>query len=352
MPYPRLTPGRRCPPALAVVRLVLMSSAGALAAGCSRSPTPLASAPAEPSSILVEPATLTLAAGHSAWLAAQANDTAGQPIGGAIFRFTTPDSRVLQVSDNGLVTALGPASTQAAVIVASGRHEERVPVVVLPGAPQRLEKVSGDDQQVRAGEAPAAPLTARLVDRWNNPIPDLHLTVESAAHLFPPSELVSGADGIVRFAVPTLTHAGTVVTLLRSLARPDLSVSFALQVRPGPPAVIDEISAPVSDRFPSAGPASVEVRVTDAYGNPVPDVELTARTSKADPAPLLARTDAAGKATWVIAHGARVRRIHLEVGASGSPALHRAFTLIFDAPAPPRTAHRARSAAPSFQADR
>jgi hypothetical protein len=250
--------------------------------------------------------------------------------------------RVLQVSENGLVTALGPASIQAAVIVASGRHEQRVPVVVRPGVPQRLEKVSGDNQRVRSGEAPAEPLTARVIDRWNNPLADLQLTAESAANLFPASEVVSGADGIVQFAVPPLTQVGTVTAMLRSLTEQNLSVSFTLQVTPGPPAAIDQVLPSTELNFPSDGPASIEVRVTDAHGNPVPDSALTVRTSKADPAPLLTRTDAVGKATIVVPAGPRVRRIDLEVEASGSPPLRHSFTLTFDPPATPRKAGRAR----------
>ena len=321
------------------VRAALFAGLGTLLFGCTLSPAPTAAQTAEPSSILVEPASLTLEAGHDARLAAQANDTSGQPIGGANFSYTSSDPRVLQVSATGLVTALGPASSTISVIVASGRREQRVPVVVLPGAPRRLEKIGGDDQQLQSGDAPADPLAARIVDQWNNPLANVHLTVESASDLFASSDVVSGPDGGIRFQVPPLTRAGAFVVRLRSPIRAELTVSFNLRVTHGPPASIDRLSSASVPDSSAGASAPIVLRVTDAHGNPIPDIALTARTSAAA-APLLARTDAAGKATLIVAHGPRVRRVNLDVQVDDPPALHRAFTVSFDPPAAPPKARR------------
>ncbi len=300
--------------------------------GCSRTPDAAAPRSPEPSTILVIPAQLTIDAGQGAWLQAQANDDAGQPIGGAAFRFTVTDPRILEVSQDGEVTALGKVSPQAAVLVASGRQELRVPVTVRPGAPQQLDKVSGDAQQLRAGEAPAAPLTARVLDRFGNPLPDIALIAESPKDLFPSSEFESGADGLVHVQVPALRQAGSFAVVLRSSRDKDLSVSFSISVLPGPPTVIDRLASPPSAGQPADTPPALTLQVKDAYGNSVPDIALTARTSKSDPAPLTARTDAAGKTTWVFPHGPRVGRISVAVQGSDVPTLRHSFTLNVEAP--------------------
>ncbi len=311
------------------------ASLGALVTGCPRTPDVATPRSPEPATIRIIPAQLTLDAGHSAWLQAQANDGAGQPVGGAAFRFTVTDPRILGVSQNGEVTALGKASPEAAVLVASGRLELRVPVTVRPGAPQQLDKVSGDAQQLPAGEAPVAPLTARVLDRFGNPLPDIALTAESPQDLFPSNELVSDADGLIHFQVPALRKVGSFTVELRSSGHKDLSASFRIRVVPGPPTVIDQLPSASSADKHADTPAALTLQVKDAYGNPVPDVALTARTSRNDPAPLTARTDAAGKTTWVFPHGPRERRITVEVQASDVPTLQHSFTLAVEPPPGP-----------------
>lgn len=342
MPHLLLTRPRRRP-AAAGAGVALIAGLGALVIGCSRESPQTPAAIVYPASLLAEPAKLTLTAGHDAWIAAQANDTAGQPIGGAQFRFSAADPRVLHVSATGHVTALGPASAHTAVIVASGRQTLRVPVIVLPGAPQRLERVSGDDQQLRAGEAPAAVLEARVVDQWNNPIGKFPLTAESTAGLFPASTIVSAMDGIATFHVPQLTHAGASSVMFKGPDHVDLALSFRLHVAPGPAASIDEIPA-ATVMVPAATAAPITLRVTDAYGNPVPDLALTARTSKPGGATLTARTDAAGVANFLVSRQARMRRITLKVESTGQGLVRRSFSIAFDAQAKPSNGRLVRRA--------
>jgi hypothetical protein len=321
--------------------VLLIAGLGTLLIGCSRAPAPAAASTPEVSSILVEPAALTLAAGHDAWLAAQANDTAGRPIGGAQFRFTPQDPRVLQVSEEGHVTALGPASAQTAVIVASGRQETRVPVVVLPGAPRQLKKLSGDNQQLQAGQAPADPIVARLLDGWNNPVGDVRLTVAASGELFAPSQVISSADGVVQFTVPAITRAGHWQVVLQSPATEGLMVAFHFEVAPGSPAVIDRVPSTSEAGATTASVAPLTLRVMDAHGNPIEGIALKARTDTANGWPMLARTDSAGTATFDLPHGPRTDAVTLEVEAVDSPAVHGSFKLSPDAPVPSHKAHRA-----------
>lgn len=126
---------------LALAGLILLAACATLFAGCSRSPAPLpVKIPATTVELVVEPAQLNLTAGGQAQISAQANDAAGMPVGGAHLRFRVSDARVLQVSDRGLVTSLGPATARTEVIIASGGSEKRIPVSVaaapeLAGSP-------------------------------------------------------------------------------------------------------------------------------------------------------------------------------------------------------------------------
>jgi hypothetical protein len=113
-------------------RFLLLTVCFVQFAGCSRSPPPLpASAAAATTELIVEPEQLNLTAGGQAQLSVQANDAAGAPVGGAHFRYFVADARVLQVSDRGLVTSLGPATARTEVIIGSGRSEKRIPVSVV-----------------------------------------------------------------------------------------------------------------------------------------------------------------------------------------------------------------------------
>ena len=117
---------------LALPGLLLFTGCGAQLAGCSRSPPPpTASVVAATVELIVVPAQLSLRAGDQAQLSAQANDGAGIPIGGAHFRYSVADPRVLRVSDRGLVTSLGLVAARTEVIIASGRSEKRIPVSVI-----------------------------------------------------------------------------------------------------------------------------------------------------------------------------------------------------------------------------
>ncbi len=234
MDYPERAaiPWRRAP--AAAVGLPMAVYMASTLAGCPRGPVPAAPAPPV-ADVLVEPAQLTLVAGSEAALAAQANDAHGQPIGGASFTFRVADPRVLQVSAQGMVTALGPAGEPTAVTVSSGGRQRQVPVTVVPGPPQRLEKLEGDGQRLAVGEAPADVIAVRVLDGFGNPLVAVPVRVEPAPALFPPAEVDSAADGTARFAVPPLAEPGTVVIVLRAGSADGPMASFQFDVTPPPP---------------------------------------------------------------------------------------------------------------------
>jgi hypothetical protein len=291
--------------------------------GCGREPAVPAAPIRQAFEIVVEPAHLQLQAGGTGQLSAQANDNAGQPIGGASIRFRAADTKLLRVTDQGLVTSVGPATAQTQVVVISGRLERLVPVVVVPGPPQRVEKLSGDGQQVVAGEVPPALLVARVLDGSGNPLAGVTLTVESAAGAVAPAELVTADDGSVRLQVPRLTRAGADIVVMRSHDAPGVAESFQILVAPGPPSELQLEQADGTSLVPSRPGDQPTLKVTDAFGNPVADVALTVQVEGDAGAAINARTDSAGNLLLPVQAGKGPLRLHVQL--TDSPAVKATF---------------------------
>jgi hypothetical protein len=319
---------RRARPALAGVSgIVLQIYIGCTLVGCSQDAAKVSAPAAEPAEVLVEPAQLALQSGGEAWLAAQANDAAGQPIGGASFSFTPVDPQVLRVSARGRVSSLGPASARTGVRVASGHRERLVPVVVHPGPPQRMEKRGGDGQQVLAGESPAEPLVVGLLDAWGNPLANELVDVAAVGEEFPAVQAVTDATGTARFGPPRLTGAGMTTVVFRAATAEAVIETFALQVVPGPPADVRLVPAEAAGDAPAAAQPRLTLLVVDAFGNPVADVGLSARLGKDDASAQTLRTDTAGRALYMLPAANADRKMNLEVELATTPAVRRSLAV-------------------------
>ena len=306
---------------------VLLPGSILLLSGCGRSPAPAAAPQTPATAILAEPAQLELLAGAEAQVSAQANDAAGQPIGGAKFRFSVTDAKVLRVSDRGLVTSLGPVSSRSQVTIASGAAEVNVPVVVQPGLPQRSELLGGDGQSLRAGEAPVEPLEARFLDGWGNAIPQLTVVLESTTPGVPSNEVVSDADGLVRFEAAEITRAGDVVVTAHPKGLSTPVATFTLHVTPGPPAEIRLVPGPSAATPADDSSVSVTLRVSDSYDNPVPGVDLQATLAKSKMAPLLARTDANGAAVFSLPQPSGLQGATIDAQLVETPSMRASFVI-------------------------
>jgi hypothetical protein len=234
---------RRGFPVRSIVRITLLVGVGPVICACSRDPVDLPRAVVEPAAVVAVPAALTLRAGGEAYLSAQANDRAGQPIGGAKFSFHAAEPALLRVTEQGLVRSTGAATALTHVIVASGRREQAVAVTVLAGPPQRIEKLSGDAQVTLAGVAVAEPLTARLVDAWNNALGNVPMVARDSAGYFPPIEVTTGPDGTAQFRLPPITRAGAVAVLVGPANATSPVQSFQIEVQAGPPSAITLVPA-------------------------------------------------------------------------------------------------------------
>ena len=167
-----------------------------LLAGCSPAEPP-PEPPREPAAVAVIPAGLELRAGETAQLAAQVNDDAGQPIGGAEILFTSDATALAGVTRDGLVTATGPVGSTE-LRVASGRAEVRVPVTVIAGRAHSISVQQGaPSEPVVAGTTAA--LVLRVQDAFGNAVPGVEVQFVALA-----------GDGAVSVPAATTDASGTV----------------------------------------------------------------------------------------------------------------------------------------------
>jgi hypothetical protein len=278
--------------------------------GCARAPRePMARA--EAVEVIVEPSQLSLQAGSAARLAAQVNDASGQPIGGAALRFVADDASLLRVGDTGLVESTGRAVMQTFVVVSSGVRSRRVPVSITAGPPERVEKLSGDGQQIVAGTAPQD-LVARVSDAWANPVAGIEMVLRSESPM-PPIVVTSDATGVVQIKLPAIRQAGSAVLVVNPRDRPQSAVRFRLHVTAAAPArVTAETKA-----TPQANGVAVIARVNDAFDNPVAGATLRITASPAVTGELEKTSDAGGSAEFVL--GLPARSIPRSVAVSVEP---------------------------------
>ncbi len=129
-----------------------------LLAGCGQS-TPVPQLAMSPHAVVAFPNTVQLAAGSSAQLQAQVNALNEQPIGCAsiVFRSKHPD--LIGVSQDGVVSALGPGGV-AVVQIASGVRVVEVPVRIVAGTGAVLEVTLAPAATAQAG-TPLEDVTVR-----------------------------------------------------------------------------------------------------------------------------------------------------------------------------------------------
>lgn len=312
--------------------------------------------------VVVVPAVLSISAGEDAWLAAEARDAAGQPVGGASLHFRAEQPEYLRVGDNGRVSALGRAVERTWVRVSSGAREARVPVSVRPGAPHSVEVLGGGTQQVVAGDAPSEPVRLRVLDRWDNPLPGVELRAVPQAGTDPSKEdgalaralppIRTDTRGIAQLTLPVLPQTGTLELQFAPVAASDVEAdriaaastavaTVRLEVRPGAAAALAlSLAAPVEDAAAQSARA-LEARVRDAVGNGVPGVELAVFCDGAAEPCATGRTNASGMATLTLAEVRAPPGARLRVVVKDDPSVGGELQLP-PAPAAPRKLRGAR----------
>lgn len=299
-----------------------------LSAGCGDQP-PAPQGVAAPHTVVAFPNSVQLAAGASAQVQAQVNDEHEQPIGGAAIVFRSKDPDVIGVTQDGVVSALGPVGVSA-VQIASGVRLVEVPVRIIAGAGALLEATRAPPDTAQAGGL-IGDITAQVRDQFNNPVPGATLSwvVGELGGSIESATTITGADGTgsARWIAGTTTGPQTLEVQSGDL--PPLVLTTLVSA--GPPSTIKLLTDP---SLQPGKPANVDdelqiqVQVVDQHGNGVNGVEIALSGSgacKADP--ILQKTDVVGTtpaSDWRMAAGGTCT-VSAKVG--GQPALEARLTL-------------------------
>jgi Bacterial Ig-like domain (group 1) len=183
--------------------------------------------------VRVVPGELTVTSGAGAQLAAQVNDAAGQPIGGARIVFSSADTRLVEVSDLGYVTSVGPVG-QTSIRVASGGQQAIVPIFITAGEPQHVAVVRGDHQTAPAGTELPDLLQVRVTDANGNPVPGcrVRFTVQPATAA--PVNAVCDSSGAAQARITLPDNAGPVTVTAVADANARAQATFTLEARSAP----------------------------------------------------------------------------------------------------------------------
>ncbi|HET7464684.1 MAG TPA: Ig-like domain-containing protein [Longimicrobium sp.] len=219
-----------------------------------------------------------------------------------------------------------------------------------PGAPERLVAVQAE-RKGTVGNPLAAPLEARVVDHWGNPVPGVEVawTVTAGGGSVSPARSATDATGTAR-ATWTL-GPGLDPAQAAEAAAAGSRAEFTAMAGLGPGVVLAPVGGnaqrgTVGTRLPEL----LRVRLTLADGRPVPGaaVAWAAGAGAGTVLPVTVVTDAAGEATagWVL--GTRLRSATVTADASNprpgyDVAGARALFTAGVAPGPPASLQGPRS---------
>lgn len=196
----------------------------------------------------------------------------------------------------GLTFSNGVATGQATLKTAGSRNltvtastmppiSAEAPILVKPGAPDRIEIVSGNNQSVPINTA-FAPLVVRVIDANANPIPNWQITfagpATGATAVFSPLDTVrTGDNGQASVNATANQIAGSYAVQVTASVRPERLrstelVPFTLTNQPGSPTNVQATGgAAQSAQIGTPFPLPLVVTVRDSGGNAVSNVDVT-----------------------------------------------------------------------------
>lgn len=152
----------------------------------------------------------------------------------------------------------------------------------LPAQPSKIEIVSGNNQKGRVGTTLPQPLVVRLLDEFDNPVPkaEVRFAALSGGH-FPDGGMVNvretddtGKTGVI-FTLGEMAGREIDIVEASANADPSVSVTFKATATPDSPTKIEIVSGDGQTGTVTARlPLPLVVKVTDQYGNPVPNVTV------------------------------------------------------------------------------
>lgn len=190
--------------------------------------------------------------------------------------------------------------------VGSGHGKTAVPPITVraraeAGAAVGLVVVSGDAQRGAAGAPLAKPLVVRVIDATGNGVADAELELSPSDGAVPDTSVHTDSNGVARIRW-TLGHVAGDHSLAVHLDGVEKLFKLTALARPAAPANLSFDDAPGESKSTRARAKHLVALVTDAYGNPVPEVRLTFSTRSGSLTPSRAVSDAKGrvKVAWTL----------------------------------------------------
>ena len=188
-----------------------------------------------------------------------------------------------------------PTRVQDVILTAtSGNAESQVTVHLQPDQLSEL-KLMPESLEMTAGHI--NPVTIVAMDRYGNPIPNAHLKLNASGSASMQQEVTTDEEGHATVNVSD-TKAETVI--ITATSSNQVSGSAQIVVRAGEPAHLTS----QTDRlqFPADGQtvSTTTLYVTDEFGNPVPNKELTLRSESRAQFPNSVTTDDQGRAVFAV----------------------------------------------------
>jgi hypothetical protein len=256
-------------------------------------------------------------AGHALadTVAIRVTDSTGRALGDVPVSWVALDNgraEALEARTDSLGTArarwtLGPKSgtQRLRAQVGSGHGKSAVPPITLraiakAGGAVGFTIVSGNGQRGIAGEPLPKPLVVRVVDATGNGVADAELQLLPSAGTVPDTSVHTDSLGLARIRW-TLGHSAGDHSLAVHLDGVEKLLKISAVARPAAAANLSFDDVPGEKGSHAKGKHLVAI-VTDAYGNPVPEVRLSFSTHSGSVAPGRAVSDAKGrvKVTWTV----------------------------------------------------
>lgn len=187
---------------------------------------------------------------------------------------------------------------------------EQVSILVKPSVPDRIEIVSGNEQSVRISTV-FSPLVVRVIDPYDNPIPNWQITfagpTSGASLVFSPSATVrTGDNGQASVNGTANQVAGSYQVQVVASPKPEglrtrQFVPFTLTNQAGPPADVQATGGSVqSTQAGTPFPLPLIVTVRDSAGNALSNVDVTLTVPTSGASAVLTpsgpyRTDVSGR---------------------------------------------------------
>jgi hypothetical protein len=241
---------------------------------------------------------------------------------------------------------LGPKSgTQRAYVqIGSPRTVPRfaISAAALPGAAAKASIVGDPKREGSVGRMLRPAVVIKVVDRAGNPVPEVPVKLQTASGTL--SDSVVSTDSVGRVTVPwTLGRTAGVQQLTAHIEGIERAIEISVRAKAAGPANL----AFVSPKPGTAGKAvqSLDVDLTDAYGNPVADQPVVFSSKSGSVSPARVMTDAAGARTrWT--PGSKVGKRSLLAVVKGTDARATFVLEAPDAAAPAKAAAGSKAAPP------